>query len=229
MSEPINPRLLENLPLFKDLTSRQLLEAAALLSLDAKPAGHVLMHRDDPGETIFIIKTGAVKVCADSPEDELSLVHIGGPGEVFGEMSVVDGRSRSATVLTLEPSTLYRVEREDFWTTLWEMPPVPYNLVCLLNRRLRLVTEQMQALKHLDSRGRIVRQLASLFEELGKVAPDSGGQSVLPIVLTPQDLGSLAGVPAVEADQWLSLWKSQGIFSLDNANHLRTSDLNAIR
>ena len=228
MLDQIDPIYLEGLPLFKDFTSRQLVEAAKLLQLNVFPAGHHLISRDAPGDAIFIVRKGTVKVCASTPDEQFSVVHIGGVGAVFGEMAVMDGRTRSATVVTLEESVVYTISRQDFWSTLWEIPPVPYNLSCLLNSRLRLVTEQMQALKHLDDRGRVVRQLASLFEELGKASPEAPGQTQLPFHLDLSDLASLCGVPLEDTKHYVEGWLTKGALRVSDEGYLVARDLNSM-
>lgn len=225
----VEPGLIQNLPLFKDLTPRQLREVADMLTCAVVPRGAVLMHRDDPGEEIVLIISGAVKVCASAPDGGQSIVHIGGPGEIFGEMAVVDGRMRSATVIALEECGICRIGREDFWTTLWDLPPVPYNLVCLLNQRLRHITEQAQALKHLSPAQRAASQLAALFEELGCGIPGEPRATLLPFRLTPEDLASLAGVQPDIAEVLLLSWFERGALHRNENGHLIATDLNLLQ
>jgi CRP-like cAMP-binding protein len=223
------PGLIQDMPLFKDLSPRQLEDVAKMLTCAVVPAGAVLMERDDPGEEIVLVVSGAVKVCAAMPDGGQSIVHIGGPGEIFGEMAVVDGRMRSATVVALEECGICRIGREDFWTTLWDLPPVPYNLVCLLNQRLRHITEQAQSLKHLTPPQRTANQLAALFEDLGHAIPGEPRATLLPFHLTPPDLASLAGVQADVAEVLLLGWFERGVLRRNENGHLIAMDLNLLQ
>jgi len=217
---------LKQLPLFKDLSEEQLEEAAGLLRPRKVSAGAELMHHNDPGEEILILLYGVVKVCVPNSEGGSTVVYIGGPGEIFGEMSVLDGQVRSATVIALEECGVFSVDRLDFWTTLWSLGPLPYNLVCLLNRRLRFVTGQLNALRHLSTPVRVARHLAFLFEEMGL---PQGLALYLPFRLPVSDLASIANAQEDEVHKLLTLWKGKGILATDNIGRFAVRSAEALR
>lgn len=221
-----DPGALLQIPLFKDLNEEQLETVAGLLSPRKVPAGAELMHFDDAGEEICILLYGIVKVEIPNSGGGSTVVNIGGPGEVFGEMSVLDGQRRSATVTALEECGVFCVDRLDFWTTLWSMGPVPYNMVCLLNKRMRFVTGQLNALRQLSTPVRVGHQLAFLFEEMGL---PTGLLIYLPFQLPVKDLASLANADENEVHQLLTRWRGQGILGTDGAGRFAVRSVEALR
>ena len=97
---------LSELDLFRDLRPEDLSRLQGLLRRRVFPAGAELMATEQPGDVAYVIVDGAVKVHIESPDGTDVILAILGPGEVVGEMSVVDSLGRSATVVTLEESTL---------------------------------------------------------------------------------------------------------------------------
>lgn len=224
----VEPQLLQRLPLFKDLTARQLREAADLLSLAVIPAGTALMNQNDSGEVIYILVSGGVKVTLQSPRGEPSVIHIGGPGEVFGEMAVVEGQTRFATVTTLEECGVCQIRSEVFWTTLWDFPPVPYNLLVQLNKRVRSVTAQAEALKYLGPGQRVLQLFSNLFEQYGRPGTEEGDQ-ILPFKLDAKELASFAGTRQSDVDELWERWMGEGSLKLDVNGHFVASNLNMWR
>lgn len=224
----VEPHVLQRLPLFRDLTVRQLKEAAELLELKVVPEGTVLMNQDDPGSVIILIVSGVVKVEVDSPSGP-SVLHIGGVGEVFGEMAVVEGQTRFATVTTLTECGICLIQFEAFWTTFWEFPPVPYNLLILQNNRMRRVTSQAEALKHLAPRERVARAMAALFSDLGQNVAEREGTLVVPFVLTDSDFASLTGTGTGEVETLWREWRESGVIEQDPNGHFLCPNLNSLR
>ena len=158
IESPENDIFFDNLPIFCDLTPTQLAQARAVMDIVRVGADHTLMSVDTVGEEVYIVAEGSVKIYATSDFDDGDmLLGLRGPGEVLGEMSVLDGMKRSATVVTQEPTVLFQLTRANFWEVLWEMPPIPYNLVRSLTRRTRVLTSQVQAFSALDVQGRLAR------------------------------------------------------------------------
>lgn len=224
----VEPQMLQRLPLFRDLTNRQLKEAAELLTLTVVPAGTALMKQGDAGNIIFLVVSGGVKVELQSPAGP-SVIHIGGIGEVFGEMAVVEGQTRFATVTTLAESGVCQIEAGAFWTTLWDFPPVPYNLLVLLNNRMRRVTSHSEALKHLPPRERVAGRMIGLFEDVGQSVEENEEALLLPFVLDPKDLASLAGTTLEEVFSLWQEWQSSGVLTQNYSGHFMISSLDLLR
>ena len=206
----------DTLPIFCDLTSSQVETARSVLHCMSVPAGHTLITQAQPGEKVYIVATGSVAVHAHNGVED-ALIGLRGPGEVVGEMSVLDGMSRSATVITQEKSLIFWLSHADFWDVLWEMPPISYNFVRLLSQRLRVLTLQMQALSTLDVQGRLARQLVILAEEYGQPYPTQGPDAVLiPFQLKQAELASMIGSTREQVNGLLSSWRRRGFISRDS-------------
>ena len=103
---------LKSLSLFADLSEDSLHQLAHKLEEQTLPAGHVLFHRGDLGDSLYLVRNGRVKVYVENLHGEELVLNQFGAGESFGEMAIVDQRPRSASAKTLEPSTLLKLERE---------------------------------------------------------------------------------------------------------------------
>ncbi len=206
------------LPLFRNLTPPQLVQARAVLHAQSVRANHTLTTEEQPGEIVYIIAQGSVKICAQSDEADI-VIGLRGPGEIIGEMSVLDGVGRSATVIAQEPSLLFWVSRADFWNVLWEMPPIPYNLACLLAQRVRLLTSQVQAMATLDVQGRLARQLVTLADEYGRPCiPSHPSDAVMiPFQLKQAELAGMIGATREQVNKLLAAWIRRGLVSRDSA------------
>ena len=131
---------LAKLALFDGLTSGQLAKLRGLLQYKRSPTRAEIITAEHPGEIVYIILEGTVKVYIARPDGTEVILAILGAGEVVGEMSLVDSFERSASVLALEACTLLLMGRPAFWASLKEMPTMAHNLVNILSRRLRLST-----------------------------------------------------------------------------------------
>jgi CRP/FNR family cyclic AMP-dependent transcriptional regulator len=135
---------------------------------------------------------------------------------------VLDSLGRSASATTLEESTVLAMSRSSFWACLESIPPMAYNLVLLLCRRLRLANAHVQCLATLDVSGRVALQLLSLAREYGSDEED--GSIVIPIRLTQSDLASLIGASRVRVNQVVVSYKRLGYVTVDERQHWRIRD-----
>src|SRR5262249_13666105 len=105
---------LKQVHIFKSLSEEEMSTLAAVVRKRSFRQGEVIFHRDDPGQVLYMIKEGKVKVCLCGPDgQEISLV-VFGKGEYFGELALLDGRPRSADVIALEKVECLALQRSDF-------------------------------------------------------------------------------------------------------------------
>ena len=195
--------------------------------------GHVLMAAETVGDMVYIVAQGSVKIYAPCDfDDSEMLLGLRGPGEVLGEMSVLDGQKRSATVIAQEPSVLFSLSCADFWGVLWEMPPISYSLVRSLTQRTRVLTAQVQAFSSLDVQGRLARQLITLAQEYGQPYADKGeGARLIPFQLKQTEIAAMIGATREQVNQLLSAWLRRGFIARDRVRsaHLVICDEEALR
>ena len=230
MSSPtpvvLEPGTLAELPLFRGLTDRQLEKLAALLQYKRSPAATEIITIRQPGKVAYIILEGSVKIHIDQPDGSDVLLAILGAGEIVGEMSLADSLGRSATVVTLEPSTFLMMDRATFWESLQEMPAMTYNLVNILSRRLRLANVHTQVLARLDVQGRVAAQILAFAQEYGEIA--SNGGVLIPLRLTQSDLAGMVGASRVRVNQAISYFKRCGYLSITRSHHILVHEPKAL-
>src|SRR5438552_730301 len=187
----IDPAVLSGLPLFSGLADAQLQLLQEHLHIKTFPAATAVVLAEQPGEVVFIILSGTVKVQVDQTDGTEVILAVLGSGQSIGEMSAMDRLGRSANVVTIEQSTLIWIDRAVFGEYLLTIPRLSYNVARVLAGRLRVANGQIQALATQDVHGRVARQLLSLAQEYGREVPDGG--CVIPLRLTQGDLASLVG------------------------------------
>ena len=180
------------------------------------------MRAGESADTVFILVTGSVKVHVPQSDGSDSILALLGPGEVIGEISVLDSLGRSASATTLEESTVLAMSRSSFWECLQTIPPLTYNLVLILCRRIRLANAHAQCLATLDVSGRVALQLLSLGREYGTVEED--GSIDIPMRLTQTELASLIGASRVRVNQVVVSYKQLGYVSVNERQHWRIRD-----
>jgi CRP/FNR family cyclic AMP-dependent transcriptional regulator len=220
-----DPTFLRRIAIFQEMDLGDLAVLNGLMRRQELPAGARLMSSDTPGDSAFVIRQGAVKVHVEHEDGRDVIVAILGPGEIVGEMSVVDREMRSGSVVTLEDSVLFWIDREAFQNCLRTMPRLSINLTEILSRRLRVANERIKALATLDVYGRIAHHLLVLAREYGEKVD---GGTLIPIRLTQGDLASLVGSSRVRANQALVQLTRRGAIMTDARHHITVLNLNLL-
>jgi len=154
-------------PLFKSLGTTEVANFAQLAREKSYPRGSVILFEDDPGDSLFVVREGRVKVVLVAEDGREVILGILGIGEHFGELSLIDDQPRSAHVVAMEDSTLLVLRREDFRRRVEQNPAVAWALLIELSRRLRRADEKIGSLVLLDVPGRIARVILDAAAELG--------------------------------------------------------------
>jgi CRP/FNR family cyclic AMP-dependent transcriptional regulator len=171
--------------LFAPLAPETLRAIAASGVVRQFPKNAVLINEGEHGDSLFIVLSGKVKVYASNEAGKEIIIDFHGPGEYVGEMSL-DGSPRSASVMTVEPTTCAVVGRAHFRDFILDHPDFALHLIEMLIRRVRHTTESVKSLALSDVYGRLVRLLLSL-------AVERDGRLVVPEKLTQQDIAERVG------------------------------------
>ena len=158
---------LATVPLFSGLDRAELQRFADLTREKFYPRGSVILFENDPGDSLFVVRQGRVKVVLIGEDGREVILGVLGVGEHFGELALIDDRPRSAHVIAMEDSHLLVLRREDFRKRVESSPAVAWSLLTELSRRLRRADEKIGGLVLLDVPGRIARLLLDLAEETG--------------------------------------------------------------
>ena len=125
----VDPNTLRNIPFFADLTDEELEVISRILKKKEFKQGETIFTETSDGESLYILRKGEVKACKMAPDGELFTLTLMKEGEIFGEMSFLDGRPRSATIVALSDIEVYVLERKDFETLVDKHPWVVYKLL----------------------------------------------------------------------------------------------------
>jgi CRP/FNR family transcriptional regulator, cyclic AMP receptor protein len=167
------------------LTPETLRAIASTGVVRSYPKNAVLINEGDIGDSLFIVLTGRVKVFSSNLAGREVVIAFHGSGEYIGEMSL-DGSPRSASVLTLEPTTCAIVTRASFREFILAHPDFALHLIEKLIQRVRLTTENVKSLALSDVYGRLVKLLLTL-------AVERDGKLTVPEKLTQQDIAERVG------------------------------------
>ena len=183
--------ILRQIPLFRDLSPEHLEKLAAFLQEKSYGKNKVLFHADEPGASLFILKSGRVKVALTDRHGKEVILRVLQPGEFFGEMALLDGHPRSATVVAIERSQVFILERASFLQLIQQDPQWSLKMLATLSRRLRKANEKIGAAIFSDAYGKVSRVLLDLIPE-GGLKTDEGIR--LDVNLTRQELAAMAGL-----------------------------------
>src|SRR4051794_8875498 len=176
---------LTSVPMFSGLQREELLKFAELTRERTYPKGSVILFQGDPGDSLYIVRQGRVKVVLIGEDGREVILGILGVGEHFGELSLIDSQPRSAHVIAMEDSQLLVLRREDFRRRVHESPAVAWALMVELSRRLRRADDKIGSLVLLDVDGRIARLLLDSAGE--------GGGATIQKRLTHQMIAQMIG------------------------------------
>ncbi len=146
--------ILKNVPLFASLGAEALLALAARLRRRKMPSGTPVVYKGDPAGALYLIASGRVKVHQATASGDEVILEVMGPGDFFGEMSLLDGQPRSADVSTLQATELLLLDGEALRRTIEEQPAVAWTLLRILSQRLRDQNDRAEMLMTRDVAGR---------------------------------------------------------------------------
>jgi CRP/FNR family transcriptional regulator, cyclic AMP receptor protein len=169
----------------------------------------VIFNEGSPGGSVFIIESGRVRIYLTSSAGHEISLNVYGPGQIFGEISLLDGRPRSASAMALEQDSAFSLEREDFQAYMDAHPVVARNVIMTLTNRLRHTTTYAESLVFLDVPGRLAAKLLELASRLS----DSEGNSV-ELTMTQSDLATWVAASRESVNKALSDLREQGLIEL---------------
>jgi CRP-like cAMP-binding protein len=190
MADEATTVVLSRVPLFACLDSDELVGLAGVTSLQRFSRNALVILAEDQGDSFFVIRSGKVKVSMTGPDGREIILSLLGPGEFFGELSLLDGHPRSADVTTIERTELLVIRRADFRQVIEDHPVIPTHLMVTLARRLRKSDRQVAGLALLGISERISNVLLELAEDQGEETEEG---IVIKNRPTHQVLASMAG------------------------------------
>ncbi|GCE05946.1 Crp/Fnr family transcriptional regulator [Dictyobacter aurantiacus] len=202
----------QQVTIFRGLGEDEIQELASAARKKTFRSGEVIFHRDDPGQVMYVIKEGKVKICLISPDgQEISLI-VFGKGDYFGEFALLDGLPRSADAIALEKVECYTLQRSDFHKAIMKNPKIAIRVMEVLCERLRKTDQQVEDLIFLDVYGRVAKKLLELSDTHGKKV--EGGIRI-EVRLTQQELASMVGASRESVNKVLGYFTDKKYISTD--------------
>jgi CRP/FNR family cyclic AMP-dependent transcriptional regulator len=158
---------LRRVPLFGDLSEGDLVRFADVTREREYPRNSVILFEDDPGDSLYIVSTGQVKVVLIGEDGREVILSVLNDGDFFGEMSLIDDEPRSAHVIAMKDSRLLVLRRDDFQQQINQHPSIAVKLLKVLVQRLRRADAKIGGLVLLDVNGRVAKLLLDLADESG--------------------------------------------------------------
>lgn len=217
--------LLAGSKLFSELNVDMLSQLASETTLRSFPQKAVIFEKGTPGNEMFAILNGRVKIAVTSPDGREAVFAILESGDFFGETSLLDGRPRSATCTAIEPCQMMVIERRAFVPYLERNPQVAIQLLAQLSVRLRLVNEQVEEIVFFPLSVRLARKLLSLADDHGDTV---GNRVALQLEISQLELGNMVAASRESVNKQLAQWTRDGLVSA-NAGVIAIEDSVGLR
>ncbi len=202
-----------NVPLFADLTRAEQDAIAEAMILRRFSAGETVLHEDDEeNQTFFVIAQGSVHVTVLTSEGKQAILATLQEGEFFGEMAILDGEPRSASIVAAESSSLLMLYRKSFLDILHKYPKIAIRMLITMSRRLRRSNRHINTLSLMSVYGRVAEVLLQLAKDKGK---RTGDIIVVPNRPTHQVIAEMAGTSRETVSRVLSQLQKKRYIAID--------------
>jgi len=210
---------LQYVPIFSDLDESTLEKIEKIGTRKNYNKNDVIMMEDEVGSALFVIANGKVKVARSSSDGREVILTILSDSDFFGEMAILDGQTRSATVTAIEDSDLFLIQRNEFLNLLREHPEISISLLQELTKRLRSADVKIKALSLKDAEGKVATVILQLADDVGKIRHGKVEIEKLPL---QQDLANMAGTSRETISRTLHSFAKKGLIELDGVKLLIT-------
>ena len=200
--------LLQSVSLFWDLTEEELGYIEEKMVTRRYENGNYIFLEDSEGEQCFFVAKGSVKVTRLSKDGREVILTMLNAGDFFGEMSLLDGESRSANVIALEKTEVLTLNREDFLTVLHDYPTIAIQLVKEMAGRLRKSDRQIASLSLSDAEKRITMCIIRFADDQGVI---QNGKVSIPKTPIQQDIANMAGTSRETVSRALSILEKENL------------------
>lgn len=209
--------LLKGVDLFSRLSDEQIEMISEVSNRKKYSREQSIIHEsDDASHTFFLIASGEVKVYLSGNDGRETILALLGPGDFFGEMSLIDGEPRSASVKATTTSELIVIQRNDFVKKMREFPDLAMSFLEEFSNRLRKANKQISSLSTLTVFGRIAGTLLNLAEDRGVRTHFNDGRMVtkIPNKPTQQQFAEMSGTTRETVSRVLNSLKKRGVIAI---------------
>ena len=204
MAGPHNLALLLKANPFFAGFGEEAIDAIAVLCVPKRlEPGETLFLKGDPGDALYAVRRGQIRIATSISSGRHLTLNLLGPGDVFGEVALLDGRPRTADAVAIEPTELYTVLRRDFFGLLEQRPSVAIRIIELLCERIRWMSSQMEEHALLPLEARLAHRLIALSEDYGRE-----------LHVSQEELAVFVGACRESVNRQLQNWRRMGWIEL---------------
>jgi CRP-like cAMP-binding protein len=206
-------RLLGASELFGGLELRDRQRVARLCSRRRVAARQVVFNQGEPGREMFVVASGRLKISVISAEGKELSFFILDSGSIFGELALLDGERRSATVTAITPCELLVLHVDDFKRLLKDNQLIGLRMLSILAGRVRATSALYESSVFIEIPGRLASRLLELAGEYG-VESDADGSILIDLKLSQYELGTLINASRESVNKQLKTWQAQDIIAI---------------
>jgi CRP/FNR family transcriptional regulator, cyclic AMP receptor protein len=198
--------------IFQGLSEDAVEPVASRLEMLTLPRGRVIFNEGEPGDSLYIVVTGKIKLSRRSPDGRENVLAVMGPSDQFGELSVFDPGPRTATATAVTDVKLARMPQSVLRPWIEAHPEIGEQLLRVLARRLRRTNDSLADLVFSDVPGRVAKALLDLADRFGRPATDG---ILVAHELTQEELAQLVGASRETVNKALAEFVQRGWLRLE--------------
>ena len=218
LAEEMN--FLRSVPIFSDLDEGDLQKIAKLGVRKKYRRGSIILLEEETGSAMFVIILGKVKVVRADDDGREVILAILGESDFFGEMAILDGLARSASIVATTKAEVFMIHRGDFLNLLRVFPAIAISLLRELTTRLRKADTQIKSLSLKDAAGRVASVILQLADDIGRIRKGRVEIEELPL---QQDMANMAGTSRETVSRMVHMFVEKGHIELQG-NKLLIND-----
>jgi CRP/FNR family transcriptional regulator, cyclic AMP receptor protein len=197
-------------PIFSGLAPDAMDQLCRYAKLTSLKRGATISSKGDPGTSLYAVISGTVKISVSSPDGRNAILNLIGPGEIFGEVAVLDGKARTADMTANSNCEIFVIDRREFLPFVRSQPALAMKFIELLCARLRWTSDQVEQVILQDLPGRLASALLGLTERR-KLDPTSRT-----IAITQQEISEMVGMTRESINKQLRAWAARGWVRLEH-------------
>lgn len=206
ISKPVDKRaLLTNHPMFRDLPAKAIEQIASYMTRRKVPRGKRIFAKGDPGTGLMGVLSGAVRIRIESADGKEIVLNVIRPGEIFGEIALLDGHPRTADAVAMTNCELIVIDRREFISYLRNQPNIALKIIEILCSRLRRTSARVGDMAFLGLEDRLAKTILQL---TGENSPNPK------LPMTQREIGQIIGMSRESTNKQLRAWARQKWVSL---------------
>jgi len=226
LSNLLTVEILRKVPIFSEMEEEHLSKLAARCHYRRFRANQALFHTGDPGQAMYVILSGQVRIQRETQNGEVVHLALCGPGEPVGEMALIDGKPRCADAVTAEACDLLMLDRSDFRWGIESSPRMAFCVLACLADRLRATADRFERYRSQDVLGRVASAILEMWDS--QAAADPNGVHSFRRRITQRELADRTGTTRESVNRAMARLKEARVIQCEG-RHLVVTDASKLR